>query len=281
VADQLELPEFGGAPEPDEADGNHEPDELAVPAAGQTDPALGAAARHALHDEELVAAYAAGALEAEDPEDVARARSLVERCSVCHDLHADLLAIASAHRATAAMVLAASRDYRLSEDDAERLRPGVALVRAAPEAAAAEAAAVQPAAAAPAGAAALPGDAVAPRRPAGPSLVERIRAIFWPLTQSLGGSLVAAGLVGIVIASASLAAVPVGTPSSPAFGTQEGGNPAPTGDVALVTDDRSSGFGVGPATPDVRVVAIGVSGGAVLLGLVLLVRSRRRARESL
>ena len=97
----------------------------------QVDPALSAAGRHALHDEELVAAYAVDGEAADDP---SRAKALIERCALCRDLHADLVAIGSTIRAagTAASVAAvrpAPHDFRLTASDAVRLRGGNALQR--------------------------------------------------------------------------------------------------------------------------------------------------------
>jgi len=93
---------------------------------GSDDPRLAAIARHALHDEELIAAFAAG--DVDDPADAARAQSFVERCPTCRDLHRDLQAITEAIRASGsaaerADTLAAPRDFRLTGDDAARLRP--------------------------------------------------------------------------------------------------------------------------------------------------------------
>ncbi len=90
------------------------------------DPALAVAARHALHDEELVAAFAA---DGDGAEDAARAKTLIERCAACRDLHADLVAIGGALRSsrsaeTVAATQTAPRDFRLSAETAERLRPG-------------------------------------------------------------------------------------------------------------------------------------------------------------
>jgi hypothetical protein len=95
------------------------------------DPRLSAAARHALHDEELVAAFAVDGDEADDP---ARARALIERCSTCRDLHADLIAIGATIAATGtaeavAAIRPAGRDFRLSASDAVRLRGGNAVQR--------------------------------------------------------------------------------------------------------------------------------------------------------
>ena len=94
---------------------------------GSDDPRLAAIARHALHDEELVTAFAAG--DVEDPADLERARAFVERCSMCHDLQRDLVAIRAVTRASGtaaqrAQTHAAPRDFRLSAEDAARLRPG-------------------------------------------------------------------------------------------------------------------------------------------------------------
>ena len=90
-------------------DQHHEPDEAA----------LAVVARHALHDEELIAAFAAGGVESED--DATRASSLVERCPACRELHDDLAAIGAGLRADAQGTIAAPRDFRLSVDDARRL----------------------------------------------------------------------------------------------------------------------------------------------------------------
>jgi len=101
---------------------------------GSDDPQLAAIARHALHDEELVAAFAAG--DVDDAADAERARALLERCSMCHDLHRDVAAIRVAIRASGtaaqrAETQAAPRDFRLSADDAARLRPGSPAARLA------------------------------------------------------------------------------------------------------------------------------------------------------
>lgn len=97
------------------------------------DPRLSAAARHALHDEEIVAAFAVDGDAADDP---ARARLLIERCTTCRDLHADMVAIGEVVRAagnaeTVGAARPAPRDYRLTASDAVRLRGGNALQRVA------------------------------------------------------------------------------------------------------------------------------------------------------
>lgn len=86
---------------------------------GPDEAALAVAARHALHDEELVAALATGSLEGAG--DVARAQQLVDRCTACRDLHRDLEAIGGALRAVARFTTSAPRDFRLTLEDARRL----------------------------------------------------------------------------------------------------------------------------------------------------------------
>ena len=95
------------------------------------DPRLVAAARHALHDEELIAAFA---VDGEAAEDALRAQTLIERCTTCRDLHADLVAIGSTIRATGSAesigaLRYAPRDFQLSASDAVRLRGGNVLQR--------------------------------------------------------------------------------------------------------------------------------------------------------
>jgi hypothetical protein len=100
---------------------------------GTDDARLAAIARHALHDEELIAALAAGDLE--DAADVERARSIVERCATCREIHRDLTDIRAAIRASGkaelAAMLHAPGDFRLTVEDAARLRPGSPVARAA------------------------------------------------------------------------------------------------------------------------------------------------------
>ena len=98
---------------------------------GSEDPALAIAARHALHDEELVVAFAT---DGDDAEDAARARTLIERCQACRDLHADVVTIGGALRSVPAAQAAAAaqrapRDFRLSVATANRLRPGSVVLR--------------------------------------------------------------------------------------------------------------------------------------------------------
>jgi len=98
---------------------------------GTEDPALAIAARHALHDEELIAAFAT---DGDAVDGVERARSFVDRCVACRDLHADLVAIGGMLRAVekaeaVAATQPAPRDFRLSIETANRLRPGSAVLR--------------------------------------------------------------------------------------------------------------------------------------------------------
>ncbi len=86
---------------------------------GHDEAALAAVARHALHDEELIAAFATGDIE--PGSDTERAKGLVDRCAVCRDLHRDLDDLGAALRAAAASTATASRDFRLSVQDAQRL----------------------------------------------------------------------------------------------------------------------------------------------------------------
>lgn len=86
---------------------------------GHDEAALAAVARHALHDEELIAAFATGDVEA--GADTDRAQALIDRCTICRDLHHDLVDIGAALRAAAASPAPAPRDFRLSVEDARRL----------------------------------------------------------------------------------------------------------------------------------------------------------------
>lgn len=86
---------------------------------GPDEAALAIAARHALHDEELVAALATGSLD--DAVEAGRAQALIVRCTACRDLHADIAAIDAALRLDAQGTVAAPRDFRLTVEDARRL----------------------------------------------------------------------------------------------------------------------------------------------------------------
>lgn len=243
----------------------------------QDDPRLVAAARHALHDEELIAAYAVDGDAAEDP---ARARTLIERCMTCRELHADLVAIGSTIRAAATaegvgVVRAAPRDFRLSASDAVRLRGGNVLQRLAAW------------------------------------LSDAIPTIGRPV----GASLAALGVVGLLVAT--MAVAPLGSPAAmPMEGSRDGaGAPGATaatapgpgagatfevtaGNQSLSTppgdqtaygpqsSTRDTG-GQAPATFDDRgsgpgLVALLFAGSIALLvaGAALLLLATRRARRA-
>ena len=73
---------------------------------------------HANHDLELIAAFAAGDTTGAD---LVQAQRNVDGCVACAALHADLVAIASALPSLPAPIR--PRDFRLTTDDARRLRP--------------------------------------------------------------------------------------------------------------------------------------------------------------
>ncbi len=75
---------------------------------------------HEHHDPMLVAALAAGDLAGTDRD---QAITLTRTCADCADLHADLLALASATAAAPAPVATRPRDFRLTPADAARLHP--------------------------------------------------------------------------------------------------------------------------------------------------------------
>ncbi len=165
------------------------------------DPRLVAAARHALHDEELVAAYAVDGDAAEDP---AKARTLIERCTTCRDLHTDLVGIGVAVRAAGtaeavAAVRSAPRDFRLTATDAVRLRGDNALQRVAAR------------------------------------LVDGIASFGRPV----GASLATLGVVGLLVGTATLGSIGAAPASAPQDGT---GAPAaaPTTEGALGYQPESS-----------------------------------------
>lgn len=79
-----------------------------------------ARADHARHDLTLIAGHAAGDL---SNLDTAAAAALISTCSSCAEVHHDLVAISSATRALP-RAARARRDFRLTADQAERLRRG-------------------------------------------------------------------------------------------------------------------------------------------------------------
>jgi hypothetical protein len=76
---------------------------------------------HEGHDPLLVAAFAADDLVGADRDD---ATSLMDSCADCATLHADLVAIARATAVVPPPVRTTPRDFRLTEAEAARLRPG-------------------------------------------------------------------------------------------------------------------------------------------------------------
>lgn len=168
------------------------------------DPRLTAAARHALHDEEVVAAFA---VDGENAEDAGRAITLIERCTTCRDLHADMVSIGSVVRAagTAEAVGAlrpAPRDYRLTASDAVRLRGGNALQRVAAR------------------------------------FIDGVAAFGRPV----GATMATFGVVGLLAGTMSLGAI--GSPTS--LSAEDGGGPAPAAPAATAGDAAGYAPGASP-----------------------------------
>ena len=233
------------------------------PTTGPDEAELAAIARHALHDEELVAAYAAD--DVDDATDQARARSFIERCSTCRDIHRDVAVIRTAMRASGtarerAATTPAPRDFRLTAEDAARLLPGSPIVRVA-------------------------------RRLGWRARLDLGIAAFG---RPVGAAMATFGVVGLLIGSLALG----GGPGSLFSAQSAGGVPsAPgselTGPAATQTIDRTN-FGPeatgqdtknpGPV-PTVRdagtrgVAAVALLGGSIaflVLGIALFVAARRR-----
>lgn len=202
--------------------------------------ALAVVARHALHDEELIAAFAGGDLEADEEAD--RARALTERCPACRDLHRDVQLIDRLIRAaeTAAEYGArvkAPRDFRLTVDDAIR-SGGPAPVRGV----------------------AVGG--ISERGISERGLLERIRTTLAGVARPLGASMATLGLVGLLVGSMTFGSgampgavdhgapsvgrtggelIPVGSSSATGSGASPGGGPRATGAMTSLssgsTDD--------------------------------------------
>lgn len=181
------------------------------PTSEPEDPALAIAARHALHDEELIAAFAT---DGEDADEVTRARTLIERCQACAGLHADLVAIGGALRAVASAETVAARrraprDFRLSVETANRVRPGFAVLR----------------------------------------LRDRIRAALSSFGRPVGMSLASLGIVGLLLGTltlgggAGLAGAPLDN-GAPAGGI-DGSSAAP----AATAGAQAATFEAGELTP--------------------------------
>jgi hypothetical protein len=238
------------------------------------DPALIAAARHALHDEELVAAFAVDGDAADDP---ARARALIERCQTCREIYADVVSIGSTIRASGtseAVGLArpAPRDFRLTPLQAARLQPGNVLQRA----------------------------------------VARLRAGAAMFGRPVGATLATLGLVGLLVGSMGLGQLatggapqresatiagaatagpgeastePVRGSTSGDFGAQAGASQATDGASSLQSPTVESPKDQGSALSSGTATGIGVSqllfAGSILVlvaGLALLLAGQRHAR---
>jgi hypothetical protein len=224
----------------------------------QDQAALAIVARHALHDEELIAAYAAGGLDddAEADADRERARSLVDRCPACRDLHRDLEAIGSALRVAATTAVAvAPRDFRLTADDARRLGGPVA-VRA---------------------------------------VVTSVRRSIWSFARPLGATFASLGVVGLLFGTLSLGGLstpgsmavdmpspdpgseigPAATPAAVggSFRTSATG-PAPTREEVVPPGSVSGLDAGGPIASTWLLLG---SAGLLIAGVVLILLGARRA----
>lgn len=175
-------------------------DDIGPEEATQDDAALAVAARHALHDEELIAAFATGSLDEES--DFERARSLIERCTACRDLHRDVAAIGSALRMDAKGMMTAPRDFRLTVEDAERLG-GTVLVG---------------------------------------GFLARLRRSMVSFAAPIGASLAALGIVGLLVGSAALSGRAASSPNAAGTGSTASNAPAElqTGEGQPVSGPKSS-----------------------------------------
>lgn len=178
--------------------------------------ALAVVARHALHDEELIAAFAGGDME--PGEEVDRARALTERCSACRDLNQDVQLIDSLIRAadTAAEYgarVSAPRDFRLTVDDARRLGGPV------------------------------PVEGI----PAG-GLLDRLRAALTGLARPLGASMATLGFVGLLVGSMTFGsgAMPVAVDNGAPTGRPAVGELTPAGASAPDSGVSATGAGANP-----------------------------------
>ena len=226
---------------------------------GSDDPQLAAIARHALHDEELIAAFATD--DVEDAADAERARGLVERCAMCHDLHRDLVALRAAIRSSGTAAqraerLTAPRDFRLTVEDAARLRPGSPVGR------------------------------IAERLGWRARLNLGVAAFGRPV----GATMATFGVVGLLVGSLALGGGPMASlggaaASSAAPGIDTTGGPAPEstqyrasyGPLATVRDGAvgggvsgEAGGGLGPGA-----LLLGSSVALVLVGVGLILAARR------
>jgi hypothetical protein len=222
---------------------------------GVDEAALGVAARHALHDEELVAAFAADSVD--DAADADRARSLVDRCVACRDLHGDLVAIGGSIRLAATFTATAPRDFRLTEADAIRL-----------------------------------GGRVSPR-----GFLQRLARAFAGIGQPLGASMAALGIVGLLVGSLGAGGAPAqqnmaidaGASSAPGAEMFPGSTPGSTGRTTAAEPESTGGREEQPSQQRTELDAP-ISSGLVLtvasaillvggLGLIVLGVHGRRLRD--
>jgi hypothetical protein len=228
---------------------------------GPDEAALAIVARHALHDEELIAAYAAGALEGDDEADErTRARSLVDRCPTCRALRDDVQAIGASLRVEAAATMKAPRDFRLTVEDAHRL-----------------------------------GGTVITRGP-----LASFGRWLMGVARPVGASVAALGLVGVLVSSAvfgaaglasrpaadsgaTTAGAPQGSaaaaaPSSFEIAANPGGSPKASERIEFGPMEPESGSGVAPTAWLLLVSVFAIVGGIGLFWYGTRAANGRRAR---
>jgi hypothetical protein len=226
---------------------------------GSEDPRLAAIARHALHDEELIAAFAAG--DVDDPADAARAQSFLERCQTCRDLHRDLQALAEAIRSSGSAAqrsatLTTPRDFRLTAQDAARLRP------------------------------ASPAARIAVRL----GWRSRVSLAIATFGRPVGAAMATLGVVGVLIGSLTMGGVPLASvggaaaPPATAAGLDQGGPlPEATGSRGSYRPfETLTGGAAGPGAPTSigsapagPVLLFGGSIFLVVIGIGLILAARR------
>jgi hypothetical protein len=224
---------------------------------GSDDPRLAAAARHALHDEELIAALAAGDID--DSTEAERARAIVERCAMCRELHDELLVIRSAIQASGnaaqrAATRPAPRDFRLTVEDAARLRPGSPVAR------------------------------LGARLGWRGRLSLGIAAFGRPLGAGLATLGVAGLLIGSLVLSGSPMALMAGAGASNAPAAEGTASAAEASDRARTAEPgattKDSGFGrtetpTAGSSPGAAVLLVGGSAALLVIGVGLVIASRR------
>jgi len=178
-------------------------------APAQDEAALAVVARHALHDEELVAALAAGALAGDDEADErTRAQALVDRCPACRAVYDDVAAIGGALRLDASFRTTAPRDFRLTVEDAHRL-----------------------------------GGTVITRGP-----LTRLGRLVAGFARPVGASVAALGLVGVLVSSAMVGAAGSAQRQATDAGTTGSTTAGSASSAAPAAAPSSLEIAVGPAT---------------------------------